>query len=320
MWGRHLKTFCVSTKSCVILYYPMDCDFPGGAGGKASAYSMGDLGPIPWVRKISWRREWQLTPVSLGARLAQSVEHGMLNPRFAGSSPTLGACSVWASLVAQRLKHLPVMRETWVQSLGWEDPLEKEMAIHSSILAWRIPWTKEPGGLQSTGSQKVGQDWVTSLSLWTEAHQAPLSMGFSRQECWIGCHAVLQGIFLTQGANPHLLCLLCWQKGSLPLAPPGKPENILDWVSEVTQSCPTLCDPMDCRLPGFSVHGILQARTLEWAAITSSKLLISYCENICTFFKRLMSLEFEMLLLSQYIHKHMNTFGFKQLIDNVEGF
>ena len=57
------------------------------------------------------------------------------------------------SLVAQRLKHLPAMWETLVRSLGWEDPLEKEMATHSSILAWRIPWTEEPGGLQSTGSQ-----------------------------------------------------------------------------------------------------------------------------------------------------------------------
>ena len=48
--------------------------------------------------------------------------------------------------------------ETWVQSLGWEDPLEEEMAIHSSILAWRIPWTEEPGGLQTTGSQRVRHD------------------------------------------------------------------------------------------------------------------------------------------------------------------
>ena len=63
-----------------------------------------------------------------------------------------------ASLVAQRLEHLPEMQETWVRSLGWEDPLEKEMATHSSILAWRIPWTEEPGGLQSMGSQRVGQD------------------------------------------------------------------------------------------------------------------------------------------------------------------
>ena len=68
-------------------------------------------------------------------------------------------------LVAQRLKLLPAMRETWVWFLGREDPLEKEMATHSSILAWRIPWTEEPGGLQSTESRSVGHDWATSLSL-----------------------------------------------------------------------------------------------------------------------------------------------------------
>ena len=62
----------------------------------------------------------------------------------------------WASLVAQMVKRLPVMKETQVRSLGWEDPLEKEMATHSSILAWRIPWTEKPGGLQSIGSQRVG--------------------------------------------------------------------------------------------------------------------------------------------------------------------
>ena len=60
--------------------------------------------------------------------------------------------------MAQRLKRLPTMREIWVRSLGREDPLEKEIATHSSILAWRIPWTEEPGGLQSTGSQRVGHN------------------------------------------------------------------------------------------------------------------------------------------------------------------
>ena len=69
-----------------------------------------------------------------------------------------------ASLVAQSVKHLPTMRETQVRSLGQEDPLEKEMATHSSTLAWKIPWTKEPGRLQSMGSQRVGHDWVTSLT------------------------------------------------------------------------------------------------------------------------------------------------------------
>ena len=64
----------------------------------------------------------------------------------------------WAYLVAQRLQRLPAMSETWVRSLGWEDSLEKEMATHSSILAWRIPWMEEPGGLQSMESQRVGHD------------------------------------------------------------------------------------------------------------------------------------------------------------------
>ena len=63
-----------------------------------------------------------------------------------------------ASLVAQTVKRLPAVGEARVRSLGWEDPLEKEIATHSSILAWKIPWTKEPGRLQSMGSQRVGHD------------------------------------------------------------------------------------------------------------------------------------------------------------------
>ena len=63
-----------------------------------------------------------------------------------------------ASLVAQTVKHLSTMRETWVRSLGRGDPLEKEMAIHSSTIAWKIPWTEEPGRPQSMGSQRVGHD------------------------------------------------------------------------------------------------------------------------------------------------------------------
>ena len=61
-------------------------------------------------------------------------------------------------LVAQMVKRLPTTWETWVRSLGWEDLLEKEMAPHSSILAWKIPWTEEPGRLQSMGLQRVGHD------------------------------------------------------------------------------------------------------------------------------------------------------------------
>ena len=67
-----------------------------------------------------------------------------------------------ASLVAQLVKNLPAVQETQARSLGWEDPLEKQMATDSSILAWKISWREEPGGLQSMGSQRVGHDCVTN--------------------------------------------------------------------------------------------------------------------------------------------------------------
>ena len=70
----------------------------------------------------------------------------------------LSLLALVASLAAQTVKYLPAMWETWVQSLGWEDPLEKEMATHSSTLPWKTPWKKEPGGLQSMGSQRVRHD------------------------------------------------------------------------------------------------------------------------------------------------------------------
>ena len=73
----------------------------------------------------------------------------------------------WTSLVVQTVECLPTMRETWVQSQGWEDLLEKEMATLSSILAWKISWTEEPGGLQSMGSQRVGHSWATNTYLLT---------------------------------------------------------------------------------------------------------------------------------------------------------
>ena len=88
--------------------------------------------------------------------MAPPHKHGLLmetKPWFLWGMPT----------VAQMVKRLPAMRETWVRSLGWEDPLEKEMATHSSTLAWKIPWTEKPCRLQSMGSQRVRHDWATSL-------------------------------------------------------------------------------------------------------------------------------------------------------------
>ena len=71
----------------------------------------------------------------------------------------------WTSLMAQPVRSLPAMQEIWIWSLGWEDPLEKEMATHSSILVWNIPWTEKPGRLQFMGSQRVGHNWATSLHI-----------------------------------------------------------------------------------------------------------------------------------------------------------
>ena len=79
--------------------------------------------------------------------------------------PTTMPGTAWASLMAQMVNNLTAMQETLVQPLGWEDPLEKGMATHSSILAWRIPWTEEPGGLESMGWQIVRQDGAPTLSL-----------------------------------------------------------------------------------------------------------------------------------------------------------
>ena len=116
------------------------------------------------------------------------------------------------------VKCLPAMQETWVRSLGGEDPLEKEMAIHSSTLAWKIPWTEEPDRLQSMGLQS--RTWLSNFTSLLVCMHSGL------------CCAVL--------------CL-------------------------VAQSCLTLCDPEDCSLPGSFVHGILQARILEWIAMPSSR-------------------------------------------------
>ena len=105
--------------------------FPGSSDGKESTCSAGDLDLIPGSGRPP------------GEGIGYLVQYS------------------WASLVAQSVKNPPAMWETWVWSLGWEDPLEKGMATQSSILAWRTPWAEEPGRLQSMGSQRVGHDWAT---------------------------------------------------------------------------------------------------------------------------------------------------------------
>ena len=102
--------------------------FPGSSAGKESSCNAGDPSSIPGSGRSSGER--------MGYPLLYS----------------------WASPVAQMVKNLPAMWETWGQSLGWEDTLEEGMATPSSILAWKIPWTQEPGGLQAMGLQRVQHD------------------------------------------------------------------------------------------------------------------------------------------------------------------
>ena len=83
----------------------------------------------------------------------------------------------WASLMAQMEKNPPAMPETWVQFLGWEDPLEKGMETHSSILAWRIPWTEDSDKLWSMGSQTIGHDWVAKHSSFSTYRRQVEDMG-----------------------------------------------------------------------------------------------------------------------------------------------
>ena len=135
-------------------WYP---GFPGISVGKESACNAGDAGWIP----------------GSGRSPGEGKERYPLQYS-------------WAFLVAQMVvKNLPAMQETWVQSLGWDDPLEKGMATHSSILAWRIPWTEEPGRLQSMGLQRVRHDWATFIlsksipslrdtqKFWRNTHREP---------------------------------------------------------------------------------------------------------------------------------------------------
>ena len=117
---------------------------------------------LPWLARKTYFSTYlfsQSVPGSL-ARLQQPPLCSSFSVAFDCLINVLSGFFGWswslcppASLVAQT-----VMQETWVRSLAWEDPLEKEMATHSSTLAWRVPWTEESGGLQSTGSQRVGQD------------------------------------------------------------------------------------------------------------------------------------------------------------------
>ena len=139
----------------------------------------------------------------------------------------------WESLVAEMVKNPPAIWETWVQSLGWEDRLEKEMAIHSSIIAWKIPWTEEPGRLQSMGLQRVGHDWATSL----------LFKMIGEFFCRVGPRPVILNIpsvrtylKILMITTVHLWFSLSRKKPTNIVVSPS-PSGIVSWISEDTKNC-----------------------------------------------------------------------------------
>ena len=204
------------------------------------------------------------------------------------------------SLVAQLVKNLPAMQETWVRSLGWEDPLEKGTATHSSILAWRIPWTVcIVHGVSKSWTQlsdfHFSRGWdpiqlleVGHSSSITEAIPGSFRWGARDTETWRQekrhrCpraqkryqHSTRFCSFpqpwhqiawnpLTYKETQFYLPSCQDQSGWKATSPDGH-------GCSVTKSCPALWDTMDCSLPGSSVHGIFQARILEWIAISSCR-------------------------------------------------
>ena len=155
-----------------------------------------------------------------------------------------------------------------VRSLGREDPLEKEMAIHSSSIAWKIPWTEELGRLQSMGLQIVGHNWATSLSLfipWKQKiHFLSNSLGYIFKICYLlGSNYSLGNSTIYELYIPRFLVTTSNKN----MESNESKNKIIDCLnimiccccSSVTHSCPALCNPMDCSTPGSPVlHYLLE--------------------------------------------------------------
>ena len=130
-----------------------------------------------WSRKmatrssiLAWKIPWTETPDRLQSMQLQRFRHDWATEyahHVENNSPILFHLICTTVLMAQMVKNLSTVQETWVQFLGWKDPLEKGMTTHSSILAWRIPWTEEPGRLQSMGLKRGRHNWVTFIYIHT---------------------------------------------------------------------------------------------------------------------------------------------------------
>ena len=134
--------------------------FPGGSDGQESACNVGDLGSVPGLGRSPGEGNSYPLQYSHLENSMDSMVHGVAKSQT-WLSHFYFTWILGASLVAQMVKCLPEMWEIQIQSLGQENPLEKKIATHSSIFAWKIPQTEEPGRLQSMGLQRFGDPWAT---------------------------------------------------------------------------------------------------------------------------------------------------------------
>ena len=175
------------------------------------------------------------------------------------------------------------MQEMWVRSLGREDPLEKEMSTHSSILAWRIPRSKEPDSQESMGSQRVRHDWlhahtIPKTVLTIAEHNESSNILWEEKDTVFIVHSLFPKDLAEKRYLPLLAAILAQPSGSVGFSqkfaldvavyPLPSMEGLCVLVPLL---CPTPCDSVCCSPPGSSVHGIFQARILEWFAIFFSR-------------------------------------------------
>ena len=162
---------------------------------------------------------------------------------------------IGVSLAAQMVRNLPAMQETPVRSLGWEDPLKKGMAAHSSILAWRIPWTEEPAGPQSMGLRRARHDWATNTFHYSYTERCLLKHGFKLlyifKLIFIGVKLLYNVVLVFTAQQSESATHAC----------------VLSLFSHVR----FFATPWTAACKALLSMGILQARTLEWVAIPSSR-------------------------------------------------
>ena len=193
-WQFKRERTIFSTNAAGIIEWPnAKKGFPGGSDSKESACNVEDLGSIPALEDLltegmathssilTWRIPRTEEPGKLQSMGSQRVRQDWATELLTHThthththTRARARAKKWASLVAGMVKNLPAMQETWVQSLGWEDTLEKGMATHSSILSWEFHAQKSTGGLQSTGSQRVGHDWATNTFTLSHAKKQAL--------------------------------------------------------------------------------------------------------------------------------------------------